>query len=95
MKTKKRIEIKFVKSEMLPSVDLMEENIIYISDKYGIAEHKCICGCGKRVATPLSVKEWSYKIDSKNRLSMHPSIGNYQYKCKSHYIISKGGANFV
>lgn len=95
MKTKKRVEVKHIKVQNLPFIDKMEENTIYISDKYGISEHKCLCGCGKRVATPLGYKEWSYKIDTKNRLSMHPSIGNYQYPCKSHYIIYKGGANFV
>ena len=95
MKTKRKVNIEFKKVETLPFLNEMDDNVIYISDKYGISEHKCLCGCGFRVAMPISIREWSYKIDSKKRLSMHPSVGNYQYKCKSHYIIKKGVANFV
>lgn len=60
-----------------------------------MSAHKCLCGCGKKTAMPLGDDMWSYSIDSWDRLSMHPSVGNYQYLCKSHYIINRGTANFV
>ena len=95
MQTKKRINVTFKKVKHIPEKVDMEDNVIYISDEYGISEHKCMCGCGNLVAMPIGKNEWSYKIDASNRISMSPSVGNYQLQCKSHYIIYKGGANFI
>lgn len=41
---------KFV--EFIPA-DL-EEGIVYISVEYATAAHKCACGCGSEVNTPLT-----------------------------------------
>jgi hypothetical protein len=95
MHTKKRVDITYKKVEFIPEFKEFEDNVIYISDEYGISLHKCICGCGEKVAMPLGAGEWNYKIDSSDNISMHPSVGNYQIPCKSHYIFYKGGANFV
>ena len=95
MKTLKRIDITYEKVHYIPRHAEMKENIIYISDEYDVSAHRCICGCGELTVMPLGKGEWDYQIDSNNKLSMQPSVGNYQMPCKSHYIIQKGGANFV
>ena len=95
MKTLKRIEVGFEKVHYLPNISEMKEKIIYISDEYGISGHRCICGCGELTIMPIGKNEWNYQVDESERLSMQPSVGNYQLPCKSHYIIQKGGANFV
>lgn len=95
MKTLKRIEVDFIKVHYMPNVSEMKDFIIYISDEYGVSGHKCMCGCGELTIMPLGKGEWNYEIDASNRITIHPSVGNYQLPCKSHYIIQKGGANFV
>ncbi len=95
MKTLKKVDVSFLKVEYLPDLEEMKERVIYISDKYGTSGHKCLCGCGQLTILPLEKGEWSYEVDAKNRISFSPSVGNYQLLCASHYIITKGTANFV
>lgn len=71
-------------SDFIP--DKLEEGVLYISERYKTASHKCACGCGEEVVTPLSPIEWQlHKVGGK--VSLHPSIGNWNYACKSHYWI--------
>ncbi len=93
MKTINRVLVTYKKVEFMP--DIIQDNVVYISDQYGTAIHNCICGCGTKVAMPIGPGEWNYNIDQNDNLSMSPSVGNYQIPCKSHYIFYKGGANFV
>ena len=95
MKTLKRVEITYKKLHYMTPHSEIEENVIYITDEYGTSSHKCLCGCGELTVLPLGKGEWSYQIDANDKLFMQPSVGNYQLPCKSHYIITKGGANFV
>jgi hypothetical protein len=95
MKTLKRIDVSFRKVQYMPSLSEMEESVIYISDEYGVSGHKCMCGCGSKTIMPIGKGEWNYDIHSNGKISMSPSVGNYQLPCKSHYIIQNGGANFV
>ena len=80
----KTIQHKFV--EFIP--DEIKEGILYISVDYCTAIHKCICGCGNEVVTPLSPTDWEITFDGKT-ISLSPSIGNWSYECKSHYWIAK------
>lgn len=64
----------------------LEDGVIYISLEYATAIHKCCCGCGKEVVTPLSPNDWSLIFDGKT-ISLYPSIGNWSFKCQSHYFI--------
>ncbi|MBO2634965.1 hypothetical protein I6M48_21060 [Shewanella algae] len=72
-------------------VEFIPENIeqgkLYISETYKTAIHKCCCGCGEEVVTPLSPADWQLK-KGVNTVSLYPSIGNWNYECKSHYFIS-------
>lgn len=92
MKTLKQVEISYKKVDLIP--EQMEQGVIYISDKYGVANHLCLCGCGKQTVMPLGVNEWNYTEDN-GKISFSPSVGNYQFPCRSHYIITKSKANFV
>jgi hypothetical protein len=64
----------------------LEEGILYISLEYCTASHLCACGCGSKVVTPLSKSYWTLHFDG--TVSLTPSIGNYEYRCKSHYYIT-------
>lgn len=73
---------KFVKS--VP--DTLEDGVIYISMEYASAIHKCCCGCGHEVVTPISPTDWQLTFDGRS-ISLYPSIGNWSFKCQSHYWI--------
>lgn len=75
---------KFVKS--VP--DVLEDGVIYVSVDYATAIHKCCCGCGNEVVTPLTPEGWKLTFDGKT-VSLDPSIGNWNFKCKSHYWITR------
>lgn len=68
--------------------DKIEEGIVYISLEFNTMSHKCACGCGKEVITPISPGGWSFTYDGKT-ISINPSIGNFSFPCKSHYFINK------
>jgi hypothetical protein len=38
--------------ELLP--DTLEEQMLYVSVEYAAMVHLCLCGCGKKVVTPIS-----------------------------------------
>lgn len=66
--------------------DTLDEAIIYVSISYATAVHKCCCGCGNEVVTPLSPTDWKLTFDGET-VSLFPSIGNWSFPCKSHYWI--------
>lgn len=70
--------------EFIPSE--IEEEILYISLEYDVAKHKCPCGCGSEIVTTLSPARWQLMYDGET-VSLSPSIGNWNHKCKSHYFI--------
>lgn len=66
--------------------DLMD-GILYVSVECGVAMHKCPCGCGSEVSTPLDAEAgWVLTCDG-DGVTLNPSIGNYSYECRSHYFI--------
>ena len=78
----KKLTHSFVKS--VPAV--LEDGVIYVSVEYGTVIHKCCCGCGNQVVTPLSPNDWQLMFDGES-ISLYPSIGNWSFKCQSHYWI--------
>ncbi len=66
----------------------LDEGILYICERYNIAAHKCCCGCGEEVITPLTPADWLMKNDN-NFITLFPSIGNWGFKCQSHYWIKQ------
>jgi hypothetical protein len=55
---------------------------------YATVAHKCCCGCGQEVVTPLSPTDWKLTYDGAS-ISLSPSIGNWSFACQSHYWIEK------
>ena len=80
----KTVQHKFV--EYIPGE--LEEGVLYISIPYCTAVHKCICGCGNEVVTPLTPTDWSLTFDG-DTVSLDPSIGNWNFPCRSHYWIRR------
>jgi hypothetical protein len=68
--------------------DRLEEGTLYVCERYKTVAHKCCCGCGEEVITPLSPADWSLR-KAGNTVSLTPSIGNWSFACKSHYWISR------
>jgi len=70
--------------EFIPSD--IEPGKVYVSMQYATAVHKCFCGCGCEVVTPLTPTDWKLIFDGQT-ISLSPSIGNWSFKCKSHYWV--------
>lgn len=73
--------------ESIPEV--LEDGVLYVSPECRVALHRCCCGCGEEVSTPLGGTEYSIRIDQ-GRATLRPSIGNHDFACASHYFIEQG-----
>jgi Family of unknown function (DUF6527) len=67
----------------------LDSGVLYISMEYATAAHRCCCGCGEEVVTPFSPTDWSMTFDGE-AVSLSPSIGNWNFACRSHYFIRRG-----
>ncbi len=90
MRQEKPLTHEFV--EFIP--DALKEGALYVSMEYATVVHKCCCGCGKEVVTPLSPTDWKLIFDGKT-ISLDPSIGNWSFNCKSHYFIRRNRVIWV
>ena len=79
------LQHKFVES--LP--DTLQENTLYVCMEFATAAHRYVCGCGREVVTPLSPTDWKLMYDGRT-VTLHPSIGNWSFPCRSHYWIRRG-----
>lgn len=70
--------------EFIP--EALEERVLYVSLNYGTVSHRCACGCGREVVTPLTPIDWKLTFDGET-ITLFPSIGNWDYPCRSHYWI--------
>ena len=66
----------------------LEDGRLYISLQYRTITHKCACGCGVEINTPLHPTGWKLTYDGVN-VSLSPSVGNWSEQCQSHYWIEK------
>jgi hypothetical protein len=84
-----RMKIDVLQPEFVESLpDQLSEGVLYISERFRLCSHKCCCGCGEQVVTPLSPAEW--KLTREGALvSLWPSIGNWDYACRSHYFVRR------
>jgi hypothetical protein len=69
--------------------DDIENGRLYVSMPYATVIHRCCCGCGEEVVTPLSPTDWKLTFDGA-QVSLSPSVGNWDLPCRSHYIIRDG-----
>ncbi len=72
----------------------MRDGVLYISMSYATVAHKCCCGCGKEVITPLSPTDWTLIFDGKS-ITLDPSVGNWSFACRSHYWIRRGKVHWA
>lgn len=85
-------------SEVRPVfVEYIPENLVagtlYISERFRTCSHLCCCGCGEEVVTPLGAAEWSLTKNGRF-VSLRPSIGNWDYGCRSHYWIRRNAVRW-
>ncbi len=90
MKRIQRLGHQFV--EFIP--DELEDGVLYVSMPYGIVAHKCCCGCGNKVVTPLTPTDWQLTYDGAS-ISLNPSVGNWSLPCRSHYWIDRGHVHWA
>lgn len=64
----------------------LAEGILYVSVRFRTVVHLCACGCGAKIATPLSPANWQLCFDGES-ISLSPSIGAWGLPCRSHYWI--------
>lgn len=84
MNTRLKIKHEFV--EFIPKE--REEGILYVSIPYATAVHRCFCGCGLKVVTPISPVGWQLTFDGET-VTLFPSIGSWSFPCRSHYFIRR------
>lgn len=68
----------------------LAEGVLYVSEEFEVAIHRCACGCGEKVVTPLCVPQGGWTLTrAGDTVTLSPSIGNYQIPCRSHYWIER------
>ena len=75
--------------EFIP--EQLEERTVYIAKQFSTVVHKCVCGCGREVVTPLSPTDWKLTSDG-GTITLFPSIGSWNLPCRSHYWIRNNRA---
>jgi Family of unknown function (DUF6527) len=66
----------------------LKERTLYVSIEFATATHKCFCGCGSEVVTPISPVGWQVTFDGET-VSLSPSVGSWSLECQSHYWIRR------
>lgn len=69
--------------------DALDDGVLYVSLPFASVAHRCCCGCGNEVVTPLTPYDWQVTFDGES-ISLAPSIGNWSFACESHYWIKRG-----
>ena len=64
----------------------LRDGMVYVCIPFATVVHRCCCGCGLEVVTPLSPTDWRLTFDGQT-ISLAPSIGNWGFPCRSHYWI--------
>jgi Family of unknown function (DUF6527) len=68
--------------------EVLTEGTVYVCLQFATVVHKCCCGCGAEVVTPLSPTDWELLFNGVS-ISLSPSIGNWSFPCQSHYWIRR------
>jgi len=92
-------KIEYLKPEFVIHIPReLESGVLYISEEYGISIHLCACGCGQQ--TVLNFKPqwkdgWEMIKSYEGKISFRPSIGNFNFACKSHYYITDNKIEWI
>ena len=77
-----------VTHEFVDSIpERLEDGIVYVCVPFATVLHRCCCGCGLEVVTPLTPTDWQVTYNGQS-ISLDPSVGNWSYPCRSHYWIT-------
>jgi len=68
--------------------ETLEDGRLYISIRFKTTSHLCACGCGERVVAKLNPNDWNMLYNGRD-ITLHPSIGNWSFDCRSHYFVRK------
>jgi len=66
----------------------LDEGILYVSMRFGMVIHLCACGCGNQTVTPLGPTDYKLIYDGET-ITFHPSVGNWNFPCRSHYWVRR------
>lgn len=84
------IKIDIMRHQYVETIpETVQDGVLYISEEYSTAVHKCCCGCGQEVVTPLGPTDWRVTVQN-GEVCVRPSIGNWSFPCQSHYWIDRG-----
>lgn len=78
--------------------DKLEENKLYISEKYKTTAHNCFCGCGMETymsINPENKLHWDLIKNADETISIIGSVGNWGFDCRSHYNIVSNKVQFL
>jgi hypothetical protein len=89
---KQPVKLKHQFVESAPSK--LDDGVLYVSTKFRTVMHRCCCGCGNEVVTPLSPTDWKLTFDGVS-ISLSPSVGNWGLPCRSHYWIERNVARWA
>lgn len=67
----------------------LEAGKLYIAERFGTTSHLCPCGCQDLVVMPINKENGWSMIKKDGKVTMRPSVGNFEYPCKSHYYITE------
>lgn len=82
-------QLERVRHQFVDSIpERMDNGIVYVSIPFDMAAHRCCCGCGNEVFTPLAPHRWRVTYDGAT-ISLADSIGNWSFPCQSHYFITR------
>lgn len=78
--------VKFTLNKVKYIPEILEDGILYFSEEYKTVIHLCPCGCKNKVVTAIG-KIWWHLFEENSEITLSPSVGNFQFPCKSHYFI--------
>jgi hypothetical protein len=80
----------FLRPEFVHAIpEKLDAGMLYVSIDFATAAHSCCCGCGREVITPLTPTDWKITYNGVS-ISLFPSVGNWNFPCRSHYWIDDG-----
>lgn len=94
----KREKVEFVPVFVDTIPQTLEENKIYISERFETSSHLCACGCGEKAVLPLGNRGWTLTKHENGKISFNPSVGNWKWEAPNyhaHYYITENMAIFV
>jgi len=72
----------------------LEDGVLYVSMEFATAIHRCMCGCGSELVTPISRRGWRLAYDGQG-VTLSPSIEAAARPCRSHYFIRDSQVQWI